>query len=159
MASELHRHEDEHSWQKFQYFITLTGIIISATAVVWTSTSVSPNATKIAISIISGFGFITSCVFSLVFKRSQMFHLYRSAQAREVEENLKINNERVLTLYEKNIKEQKLIKVSIFGRVSTNDINFYLPLFFALCWLALFIMAIVCNIKSPEIHTFTLRTD
>ena len=79
MASELHRHEDEHSWQRFQYYITLTGILVSALGVVWTTISISPVNTKVAICIISAFGAVTSLVSALIFKRSFMYHLYRIA--------------------------------------------------------------------------------
>jgi hypothetical protein len=140
MASELHRHEDEHSWQRFQYYVTLTGILVSALGVIWGTTSISPTAREIAIRIISIFGVVTSLVFALIFKRSFMYHLYRVAQAREAEEALKINNERVLTLYEKKLGEQKLIRVAIFGRISTNDLVFYLTLMMTLFWLVLSIL-------------------
>ena len=139
MASELHRHEDKHSWQRFQYYVTLTGILVSALGVIWGTTSISPGAREVAIRIISIFGAVTSLVSALVFKRSFMYHLYRTAQAKEAEEALRINNERVLTLYEKDLGEQKLIGVSIFGRISTNDLVFYLTSFMTLFWLALLI--------------------
>ena len=137
MASELHRHEDKHSWQRFQYYVTLTGILVSALGVIWGTTSISPAAREIAIRIISIFGAVTSLVSALIFKRSFMYHLYRIAQAREAEEALRINNERVLTLYEKKLGEQKLIRVAIFGRISTNDLVFYLTIIMTLFWLVL----------------------
>ncbi len=77
-----------------------------------------------------------------------MYHLYRIAQAKEAEEALKINSERVLTLYEKELGEQKLVRVSIFGRPSSNDLVFYLTVFVTLCWAALFMYSLFFNIKS-----------
>lgn len=135
--------EDELSWQRFQYYITLTGILVSALVVVWTTTSISPVSREVAIRIISVFGAVTSLVSALIFKRSFMYHLYRIAQAKKAEEALKVNNKRVLTLYDKELGEQKLVQVSIFGRFSTNNLVFYLSIAITVCWAALFVYSII----------------
>lgn len=148
MASELHRHEDKHSWQRFQYYITLTGILVSVLGVIWATTSINPGDKEVAIRIISAFGALTSLVFALIFKRSSMYHLYRIAQAKEAEEALKMNNERVLTLYEKELREQKLVRVCILGRIPTSNLVFYLTIIMTLCWALLLLYSVICNVTS-----------
>jgi len=37
MASELHRHEDNVTWQKFNYFVTLNAALLTVLAVIWSS--------------------------------------------------------------------------------------------------------------------------
>jgi len=109
MASELHRHEDRHSWQRFQYYITLTGILVSAIGVIWTAKTIDAEAIKTAFIIISVFGAVTSFVFALIYKRSWVYHKYHIARAKETEEKLKVDDQRVLTLYEKELKLQSLM--------------------------------------------------
>jgi len=139
MASELHRHEDELTWQRFSYFVTLTGILASGLGLVWTTSSMSATSFKVISIAISTFGVVISLVWSLIFKRAYMYHLYRAAQAKEAEQALQVNNERVLTLYEKGLKEQKLVRVSIFARFPTNDLIFFLALFVTLSWIILLV--------------------
>lgn len=145
MASELHRHEDRHAWQRFQYYVTLTGILVSALSVIWGTASITPGVREIAIRIVPMFGAVTSLVSALIFKRSYMYHLYRIAQAREAEEALRIDNERVLTLYEKDLREQKLVRVSIFGRIPTSHLVVFLTSFMTLVWLALLVFFVFAN--------------
>lgn len=59
-ASELHRHEDNLAWQKFNYFITLNGILVSAFGIVLSGSVTNQIDTKIASIAISGFGAFVS---------------------------------------------------------------------------------------------------
>jgi len=99
MASELHRHEDRLTWQRFSYFVTLTGILISGLGLVLTQKGVDPTTQEFAMFLISLFGAIVSLTFLLIFRRAYYYHIYRIKQAKAAEEKLLKDGERVLTVY------------------------------------------------------------
>jgi hypothetical protein len=97
MASELHKHEDNLLWQRFSYFVTLTGILVSGLAIFFTADK-SNIASDINIDVskyqyafmaaASFFGAIVSLVFASIFKRAYLYHILRICQAEEAEKKL-----------------------------------------------------------------------
>ncbi|MBN1202304.1 MAG: hypothetical protein JXJ20_10650 [Anaerolineae bacterium] len=138
MSSELHRHEDRLVWQRFNYFVALTGILISGLGLVLTQNNVEAEERKIALFFISLFGLLVSVIFLLMFKRAQYYHHYRITQAKEAEKALQVDGEQVLTVYTEKLTKGA-IKANpfcwIFGCISTNNLIFVLTLIVTLCWL------------------------
>lgn len=139
MAAELHRHEDDLTWRKFNHFLTLHGILLSALGVIWSgTTAVRPNlrAASIAISL---FGMFASSVWSLIQKRGQLYHTYRIFQARAAEQALKVDGVQVLNLFEKGLNEQELVNVSKIYKFPTQTLIFGLGLIVSAVWLGLLV--------------------
>jgi hypothetical protein len=140
LASELHRHEDNLTWQKFNYFIATNGILVSVLGITWSDIVTNRHDLKVIGVAISVFGAAISLVWSYVHKRGQLYQNYRIAQARDAERVLTIGGERILRLYEKGLNEQKLMSVRWLWRIMpTQDVVFVLALSLTIGWLALFV--------------------
>jgi Na+/melibiose symporter-like transporter len=118
MASELHRHMDNMAWQSLNFFMATNGALLAILGAViisdkFTQDDLLPLVIAAAISVV---GMIISLLWAFIQIRQQLYQYYRVAQAKRVEENLKIAGDRVLTLYEKNLNEQDLIAVPKFRR-------------------------------------------
>jgi hypothetical protein len=50
IASELHRHMDDMVWQRFSYFVTLNGILVSVLVFAWSNNSSSDIRIRLAIT-------------------------------------------------------------------------------------------------------------
>jgi hypothetical protein len=137
MASELHRHMDNMIGQRFHHFVTVNGILLSALGVIWSRIAPGANQSTIVLAsaAISGFGLVFSLAWCFIHKRGYKFHRYRKAQARRAEEQLIVDNGRVLSLYEKPLNKQKLIPVGIFERVPTYSIVLVLAILLTVMWL------------------------
>jgi hypothetical protein len=136
MASELHRHEDNLTWQRFSYMVTINGVLASAVGIIW-STSTKLFNQRDAFILISLFGIITSLVFTFILRRAFMYQKYRITQAKQTEKKLLINDKQILNLYEFGLEEQKLIRVSHLAKFSTNNLISFLSLLFVLFWIFL----------------------
>jgi ABC-type multidrug transport system fused ATPase/permease subunit len=156
IASELHRHMDQMVWQRFSYFITLNGILVSALTLVWSSDSSNDiTLSLIATATIAFFGALVSFVWSKIQKRAQLYHSLRSCQAGRAEELLiesisnkstSVESQHMLKVYEKRRVEEheeimKKIPCSRFGTTPTNTLVFNLAMFLAVLW---FIAVLVC---------------
>jgi hypothetical protein len=157
MASELHRHEDNLLWQRFSYFVTLTGILATGLGIILTidKNTIEPKYQYFFLVLLSFFGAIISLVFASVFRRTYIYHLLRAAQAEEAERKgpgkSQEASECFLPVYGKKFDEilpKVLAKYSVkytrctrfFVGPATNDVIFRLSVFMALAWgLALFI--------------------
>jgi len=109
MASELHRHMDNMAWQRFNYFTATNGVLLAALGAIAASEGFNGNPPPcllrmmtIAIPILGAFA---SSIWYFIQKRGQGYHHYRGIQAKQTEEALKIDGERILNLYEKNLNE------------------------------------------------------
>jgi hypothetical protein len=90
MASELHKHEDNLLWQRFSYFVTLTGILASGLVIFLTADiDIEPKHQYLFLIIVSLFGAIISLAFAFIFKRAYLYHILRVCQAEEAEKRLK----------------------------------------------------------------------
>jgi len=136
MASELHRHMDDMAWQRFNYFIATNGLLLTALGAIgkdaFDQASTLPlRVLTIAIPMI---GFLVSIVWSSIQRRGQHYQYYRCAQVRQAEEALRIDGERILSLYQKNLNEQNLIAVPKWAKLRTHSLMFWLALLFAGVW-------------------------
>jgi hypothetical protein len=138
-ASELHRHMNDMIWQRFRHFVTVNGVLLSALAVSWSG--ITPNSAptqstlSFASAVLSAFGLDFSIVWLFIQIRGDMYQRYRFAQARRAEEQLIVDNERVLTLYENPLDEQELISVSRFARFPTLSLTLGIILPLSVAWL------------------------
>ena len=139
-ASELHRQENELIWHRFNYFIAINVALTTSLAIVWFTAPTSqpnPNA-HIGEAALSILGAVTSAIWAITQRRGQLYNRYRVAQARAAEEQLTIDNERVLTLYEKDIVQQGAVPVPWLAKWSTQTVVFWLAVVLALSWLTSF---------------------
>ena len=77
-AAELHRHMDNLAWQQFHHFVTVNGILVSALALMWSSTPLNRRLTFASIAM-SVFGLAFSLTWCIIQRRSQLYHRYRIA--------------------------------------------------------------------------------
>ena len=71
-ASELHQHEDDLSWRKFNYFIAANSVLISVIAAGWSVDAKLEVINLAALFIpVSIFGTLISFVWTLTQKRGQ----------------------------------------------------------------------------------------
>jgi hypothetical protein len=136
MASELHRHEDNMTWNRFIYFLTINGILLSVFGTIVAAAVVN----KVVLSImISAFGAFISLAWFMMQIRGKFYHRYRNEQAKDVERRLLVNNERVLTLYETGLDEQILFEINPLWKklifLSTNNLVLLLSLVAFVLWL------------------------
>ena len=117
-ASELHRHMDNMAWQALNFFIATNGALVAILGAVTISDKFGQNdhLPLIIAAAISLVGVIISLLWAFIQRRQQLYQYYFVALAKRAEENLKIDGERILTLYEKNLNEQDLIAVPKFKR-------------------------------------------
>jgi hypothetical protein len=138
LASELHRHEDNEAWHKFNYFVGLNGVLLSVLVVVWSGPDSGYDKTKVLMSLlISLFGALVSLVWVFIQKRGQLYQHYRIAQAKEAERALTIDGVQVLDVYARDLNEQELVPIPTFGRLSTYVLVFYLAVFTLATWILL----------------------
>ena len=151
MASELHRHTDKIAWEGFNYFIATNGFLFIVLGAIVTSDSFKqrtplPLIMTVAIPIV---GMIASSLWGFIQIRQQLYQYYRGAQAKQAEEALKIDGQRILTLYEKNLNEQELISVAKFrryldspvGKWRAHSLVVVLAFSLAIVWLLLMVSA------------------
>lgn len=137
VASELHRHENNLSWQKFNYFIATNGVLISVLGAGW-SMAARYNVNIRPLGLVILFGAIVSFVWTAIQRHGQLYQRYRIEQAKKAEKDLKINNERILTLYEKGFNEQDLVKKpKFFGKIPTQSLMVTLGILLTIGWLIL----------------------
>lgn len=157
IASELHRHMDHMIWQRFNYFIALNGLLLSALTVIWFSRAdKTPLGFGLAITaVIALFGGFVSFVWSKIQKRAQLYHRLRTTQARTAERALieSVLNQADTTedqwmreIYGyKGFEEHKDIKsicCSRFGMTSTNDFVFTLSMTLLALWVIIFVLVL-----------------
>jgi hypothetical protein len=118
MASELHRHMDNMAWQALNFFMATNGALFAILGAILISDKLAHDnlITLFIAVVISLVGLTISLLWAFIQIRQQLYQYYRGAQAKRAEEKLKIDGERVLTLYEKNLNEQDLITVPKFRR-------------------------------------------
>jgi hypothetical protein len=160
IASELHRHMDHMIWQRFNYFIALNGLLLSALTVIWFSTAdKTPLGFGLAITaVIALFGGFVSFVWSKIQKRAQLYHRFRTTQARTAERALieSILNQEdttedqwMLEIYRyKGFEEHEDIKsicCSRFGMTSTNDLVFTLSMILLALWVIIFVLVLIVS--------------
>ena len=136
LASELHRHEDNLSWQKMNYFVAINGALF---AIVGVSGLTRPETLGVGGGLLAVFGIVVSVVWCLTQGRGAYYQHYRIQQARVAEERLLVNNERVLDLYERGLGDQELVRVPRLCRVPTQRLMVVLGVAVAVLWL--FILA------------------
>jgi hypothetical protein len=89
MAAELHRHEDNLLWQRFSYFVTLTGILASGLAILLTADEGKSEIIKdyryLFLAAVSFFGASISLAFTFIFRRAYLYHILRICQAEQAE--------------------------------------------------------------------------
>ncbi|MBI5407167.1 MAG: hypothetical protein HZA18_05675 [Nitrospirae bacterium] len=145
MAVEMHRHMDNMARQAFNYFIVTNGVLIAALATIINSDAFKEKNlfTLIITFAIPFIGFFVSLIWGLIQKREQLYQYYRAKQAERTEDTLRIDGERVLTLFEKTINEQTLIQdwylLTRLGKWRTHSLMLRVPQFFTCGWLLLFI--------------------
>lgn len=116
MTSELHRHEDNLIWQRFNYFIAINGILLSVLIIAWSDFRADETILRIISAVLSFFGVVISILWVVILERGRLYQNYRIFQAKEAERALLIADERVLNLYEKSLNEQGLVNVSVLGK-------------------------------------------
>ncbi len=99
MASELQRHEDSLTWERFSYFVTLTGFL--ATGYGYAFGANEPRFLR----IISAGGAIISLAFACVFRRAYLYHTLRIRQASEAEQRLQKQD--VIPFFSKTAEENQ----------------------------------------------------
>jgi len=147
MASELHRHEDNLTWNRFSYFVTLTGVLLPIFGALALQTDVAIALTaRFASLLVAFFGATTSVAWTLMQIRSKLYHQYRVAQARSAEKRLLVNGERVLTIYEANIDQQALIRVHPVLRkiifLGTHNMIIFFSGLVTIIWIILFVIGL-----------------
>jgi len=160
IASELHRHMDHMIWQRFNYFIALNGLLLSALTVIWFSTAdKTPLGFGLAITaVIALFGGFVSFVWSKIQKRAQLYHRLRTTQARTAERALiesilnqadTTEDQWMLEIYRyKGVEEHEDIKsicCSRFGMTPTNDLVFTLSMILLALWVIIFVLVLVVS--------------
>jgi len=160
IASELHRHMDHMIWQRFNYFIALNGLLLSALTVIWFSTAdKTPLGFGLAITaVIALFGGFVSFVWSKIQKRAQLYHRLRTTQARTAErasiESIlnqadTTEDQWMLEIYRyKGVEEHEDIKsicCSRFGMTPTNDLVFTLSMILLALWVIIFVLVLVVS--------------
>ena len=141
VTASLIEHQDDVSWRKLYYFITANGVLISILAIRWSTViKIGGCSSSNNIIILSLFGLIVSIVWTLVQRRGQYFQLYRINQAMKMEEELKINNERILTLFQYGLGKQNLVTVPwSVKKYGIQDLLVLLSFLITLFWLILLI--------------------
>jgi len=166
IASELHRHMDNMIWQRFNYFIALNGLLLSALTVIWFSRAdKTPLGLGLAITAaIALFGGFVSFVWSRIQKRAQLYHRLRSTQAELAEGALiesvlnqadMTEDQWVLQIYVqgflkqcKDIKQYKdvwKVRCSRCGKTSTNELVFTLSMVLSALWVIILVSVLVVS--------------
>lgn len=111
MAAELHRHGNEVTWNRFNYFIAMNGVLASAAAVVYSSHTQDLVQVRLPLSMLFLFGSFVSWAWFLAHCRGEAYNRYRQHQAGAAEDALKIEGEQILTVYANGLEKQKLVDV------------------------------------------------
>jgi len=144
LASALHQHTDNETWEKFRHFVGLNGVLLSVLVVVWSGTPSGFDKTKVLVSLlISFYGAIVSLVWAITQRRGQLYQRYRIAQAKQAERALQIDGAQVLDVYDKDLNEQQLIRMPTFGGLSTYALIFCLAILTVAIWALLIVWFLV----------------
>jgi len=139
IASELHRHEDNLTWNRFNYFVILNGILLSIFSAISSGAAGNHIDIKRVSILLSVVGVLTSLIWFLMQVRGKLYHRYRNEQAKDTERQLLINGERVLTLYEVGLDKQQLFRIHPLARrlmfLSTHNVVLLLSLVAFALWL------------------------
>lgn len=138
-ASEIHRHEDNLTWQKFNYFVAVNGLLLSVLIVNWKDLASSSNLREVGLST-SIFGAFISVVWFLVQWRGALYQMYWIRLAKKAEEDLgAIDKERVLSVYQfgLNDKGQKIVKVPFPAKLPTQLLIIGLGFILSVAWVCL----------------------
>jgi hypothetical protein len=106
LAAEMHRSQDDLMWQRFNAFVTLTGILLSGLGIILAADRVSSGNKQIATAIFSFLGFIGSFTFASVLRRVYLYHSHRIGQAAEAEKQLATGLGGKSRVYVKGIDEK-----------------------------------------------------
>jgi hypothetical protein len=146
MAADLHKNEDKLTWQRFSYFVTLTGLLISGLGLV-ISQNAGESETEEFAFLVSFFGIIVSGIFVCIFSRSRFYQRYRIAQARTLEAEYWGDSKPTLLIYEKDgietfIEQDRRVGLKNFlfqksGSHSTHELIIFLSLFVTIVWCAI----------------------
>jgi len=156
MASQFHLQMDNMAWQRASYFVAANGVLLGAFGVIaadFASSYRYPLFLRLMLVAVPFLGALISWVWAVVQRRAQLYHSYRVAQAREAEETLTVDGERVLTLYEKSLNEQELddpylnkfrvyLRESWLGRTRTHDLVFGVAAVLTAIWALLVVPAV-----------------
>lgn len=139
MAAELHRNEDRLMWQRFGYFVTLTGILISGGGFVLTSEIIKPDEEDLFLKGLSLFGFSVTWAFASILRRSHLYHNHRIVQAAAAEVELANDLAERPRVYgeggvDKKPKEEWLLIWCIFSGWQTGGAVFFLVFFVWIGW-------------------------
>jgi len=148
VASELHRHEDNLTWQKVNYFIAVLGALLTAYFVLGNGL---PLCDQIRARFYwAVFGLAVSILWLVVHVRGSLYHTLRINQALEIEKILGSGGQPdILNLYSKGqITETERDKTAnwvlrcvttLSTKIRTNDaVSCFIGLVF-LVWLYLFL--------------------
>jgi len=84
IASELNRHEDNLTWNKFYYLVSINGILVTVLATLYSYSHIDIYV-KLVISFM---GILVSFILTYIIRRGKFYQSYRIAQAREIENAL-----------------------------------------------------------------------
>lgn len=102
MAHELHKHEDNLVWQKFNYFIAVNGTLIGVLAATWKDLGHYPYFFP---KLFSMFGVAISLGWLWVTARGLGYHAMRVKQARWAEDLLIGSTSHRLAIYRRDLEE------------------------------------------------------
>jgi hypothetical protein len=137
LASELQRHEDNLSWQKFGYGVAINGALLGAITI-----GPHENAPALLRLIVPLVGAAVCGAWHLMQTRVALYQLHRTKQARCAEEQLnKLEGATVLSVYREGPEASGLYSIGAQSLIS------YVPIFFVVAWLAVFVV-FLCALNS-----------
>jgi ABC-type multidrug transport system fused ATPase/permease subunit len=162
MASQLHQHMDNVVWRRASYFVAVNGILLAILGSIASVTAFmygTPLLLRVILVAVPFFGALISWVWAVVQKRAQLYRYYRTAQAKQAEEALTVNGERVLTLHEKNLNEQELddpyldkfkpyLDESWIGKMRTHDLVSAIAIILTTVWVVLLPLVLWYTFRS-----------
>ncbi len=141
MAHRLHKHEDDLTWQKFNYFVAANGILISVLGANWQALAIGGNLKPVG-QLMSSFGFVVSVGWVVAQWRGLGYMILRIHQAREAEDaiaSLNPGKPPDLTLYHSGVDSRDWMKQWRWriGRIPTRYVIIGLGLFSIALWVYL----------------------
>ena len=149
LASQLHRHEDDITWRRVQYFLALNGTLMTVVGVLWNNILSSNEDELIFITIaISLFGVLTCALWAFAQERARMYHFTWIQKAKECERLLLAEGETepTLSLYSKQLEENNP-DLPLRARLPVQKTVFAVAAILASLWFVSLIVAIsfACN--------------